>query len=310
MWCQSLCKSGIYCTRKAKVYIAKRTYREISEKLFSLRIKSPTGREKWNQSTIEGMVQNEKYAGQMALGKSFVCNDVEIYSPSLVQRENSIRNHHEAIIDEETFLAALNVRSERSRNNGNGYLPVKDRVTPYYHFVYSKTNKCYLRYVLEKPKGKYEIPTLFCYNSEGTNRVMITVNNLFAILNKALNELSILINNGYSFSETINDALLKNEDAISGATVDRAELLHTKVHLIEAQKLLPIFTRKIKEFQPLNHIDQFKVLIREVVIEENGTLGINLGLVKSDVISHVIFESEVTLKIGNKEKAINYFVAL
>lgn len=292
------------------MYIAKRSYREISDELLRLGIKTPTGNKYWSLSTIEGMVQNEKYAGHMALGKSFIYNDVEIHSSRLVQRETMIRNHHEPIISEETFLAALNLRQERSKNNKEGYVPLKDRVTPYFQFVYSKVNKRYLRYVLEKPKGKYEIPTLFCYNNERTNRVMITVNNLFAVLNKALNELSVLVNNGYSFSETISDALTKCEKEISTTTGDKSELLHNKIHLIEAKKLLPIFTRKIKEFKQVDCIDKFKALIRNVIIEENGTLGINLGLVKSNLISHVVFESDMSLKVGNKEKAVHYFIAI
>ena len=292
------------------MYINNCTYRKIISELFVRGIKSPTGNEKWSLSTIEGMVQNEKYAGHMALGKSFTLNDVEIHSSRLVQRESMLRNHHEPIVSEETFLTALNVRNGRSKNRGEGYIPLKDRVTPYYQFVYSKANKRFLRYVLEKPKGKYEIPTLFCYNNERTNRVMITVTNLYTILNKALNELSILVNNGYSFSETLNDALTKCEQDINSASGDKSELLHNKIHLHEAKKLLPIFTRKIKEFKILDHIDKFKVLIRDVIIEENGILGINLGLVKRDIISHTIFESNISLKVGNKERNINYFIAV
>jgi hypothetical protein len=45
--------------------------------------------------------------------------------------------------------------------------------TPYNGLVYSRENDNFLRYVIERPKGKYVILTLFCYDRNHKNRVMI-----------------------------------------------------------------------------------------------------------------------------------------
>jgi hypothetical protein len=64
----------------------------------------------------------------------------------------------------------------------------------YCSFVYSSTNNRYLQYVIERPKGKYEIPTLFCSAyKEGQRRVSIQVRVLLDMLSFVVSQYKDII---------------------------------------------------------------------------------------------------------------------
>ena len=48
-------------------FIAGLSYHAIAEKLTELGIKTPGGKDKWSQSTVKSILQNEKYAGNALL---------------------------------------------------------------------------------------------------------------------------------------------------------------------------------------------------------------------------------------------------
>lgn len=292
-----------------KMYINKNTHKQIIGKLHEDGIPSPSGKDYWSLGGIEEILINEKYAGHMNLGKTFIHNGTRIRSSRIEMEGNRIMNHHDPIVSPETFDTAMALRKSRSCTSKDSYVPFLDSVTPYYQFVYSEKNKSYLRYIVERPKKKYEIPTLYCYDKMKLNRESITVKNLFIIMNKALSELSVSVFNGYSFNETINDSLQTCELALELEKNDKTKLLKERAILAEAKRIIPNFVRKIKSFKPMDDIDFFKTLVRNVIIQDDGRIRININLIKENYNQDIILESSVELRVGNGNKVIEYFLS-
>ena len=91
--------------------------RTIAKKLGELGIPSPKGKEKWHHNCISKMLRNEKYAGDLLMGKYYTV-------PSTVGKQIRnrgyknkyyIKNHHEPIIDKETYDKVLNRFEEYER---------------------------------------------------------------------------------------------------------------------------------------------------------------------------------------------------
>lgn len=85
----------------------------ISKKLMEQNIKTPTGKDVWSRETINKLIKNEKYCGNILLQKSFVEN---YFNGKQVKNrgemtKNFIRRNHQAIISEELFNLA-NPKSE------------------------------------------------------------------------------------------------------------------------------------------------------------------------------------------------------
>ncbi len=293
------------------MYINQFSYREIIDKLYDLGVASPTGKNRWVMGGIEQMVQNEKYAGHMSLGKTYTLNGTAIRSQLIDLQDSMVMNHHKPIIEPEVFDKAIALRMSRSRNKAAGYIPFKDRITPFYQFVYSKTNDKYLKFVIERPKGKYEIPTLFAYDKNRENRVMVTVKNLFALLNNALGKLSM---QSFQFaSETsslLNSKISECDELLSVDVENKLETLTRKVSLIAASKKLLSFSKQVKNYSLLHDVRDFKKLVRLVEIIDSTSFAIRLSLVEDNSLDTLVLQSSVNLKVGNLYRDVTFFIYL
>jgi|GEM_PF-3022391 len=87
-------------------YLKGSTIRQIKAKLERNGVLTASGNKEWSHTTIANILQNEKYTGNVILGKTF---KVDVLSPRQVnngQRDmTEILNHHQAIIDQEIFNA-------------------------------------------------------------------------------------------------------------------------------------------------------------------------------------------------------------
>ena len=87
-----------------ELYLTGLSYRLISEELRRRGIKSPTGLDRWDESTIEGMLQNEKYIGDALLQKTISRPWVQKKrSASADPQQYYVEDDHEAIISDEQF---------------------------------------------------------------------------------------------------------------------------------------------------------------------------------------------------------------
>ncbi len=293
------------------MYINGKTYKNIIDKLFDMGVKTATGKDRWHPGTIESMLLNEKYAGHMSLGKTFIYKGSEIRSDRFSLLNNMIRDHHPAIVSPYIFEKALELRNSRTRNKKDEYVPLNERVTPYYQFVYSDQNERFLRYIVERPKGKYVIPTLFCYNKEHNNRVMITVKNLFAVLNDALSNLSKQSNSLYDkFNNFIESNINKCDALFDKKESERTTILSNKASLIKSRKGLLNYYKRIINFKEMNDVEDFRKLVYKVTILDQTNLVIKLSLNPIDNLNLLLYSSDINLKIGSSYKDLNYTIFL
>lgn len=88
---------------------------KISDALARMDIASPTGRATWSRETISKLLANEKYVGDVVLGKTNVVDGVQIKSHD-TRKQVHMRAHHPAIISHELFNAVQQERHKRSRS--------------------------------------------------------------------------------------------------------------------------------------------------------------------------------------------------
>lgn len=70
----------------------------------------------WTSSSVMGIINNEKYKGDILLGKTFTVDPISKRRLENLGEEDRfyIKNHHEAIISEETFARAQEIRERRN----------------------------------------------------------------------------------------------------------------------------------------------------------------------------------------------------
>lgn len=88
---------------------------KISDALARKGIASPTGRTTWSRETISKLLANEKYMGDVVLGKTNVVDGVQVKSHD-TSKQVLMRAHHPAIISHEFFNAVQQEKRERSKS--------------------------------------------------------------------------------------------------------------------------------------------------------------------------------------------------
>lgn len=90
------------------------SYGKISSTLADMEIVSPTGKAVWSRETISKLLANEKYMGDVILGKTQVVDGVQVKS-SDAGSQVRMKNHHPAIIPRELFDDVQKEKRKRSR---------------------------------------------------------------------------------------------------------------------------------------------------------------------------------------------------
>lgn len=95
-------------------YLAGSSLGQISDKLYQLNIKSPTGKDKWNREAIDKLLSNEKYIGAVILQKTVSGGGVQVVNSGFVDKYLTI-NSHPAIIPVEVFKNVQEEKLKRTR---------------------------------------------------------------------------------------------------------------------------------------------------------------------------------------------------
>ncbi len=95
----------------------------IAKELTDDKVKSKRGQTKWTEGTIRTILRNEKYAGDLLLGKTFTLDPISKRRLKNLGEVDKyyIENHHEAIVPKEDFLqvqALLDARGTPKRSVG------------------------------------------------------------------------------------------------------------------------------------------------------------------------------------------------
>lgn len=88
---------------------------KISNTLAHMDISSPTGRAIWSRETISKLLANEKYVGDVVLGKTSVIDSIQVKSYDS-SKQVLMKEHHPAIISHELFNAVQQEKRKRSRS--------------------------------------------------------------------------------------------------------------------------------------------------------------------------------------------------
>ena len=88
------------------MYIEGASVITISNKLSELGISSPTGKEKWSNRTIDTILQNEKYTGEVLLFKTVTGDYPNTKASRLTANMKLCTDHHAPIISKEVFNEA------------------------------------------------------------------------------------------------------------------------------------------------------------------------------------------------------------
>ena len=81
----------------------------------------------WTSSSVMGIINNEKYKGDILLGKTFTVDSISKRTLENLGEEDRfyIKNHHEPIVSEETFARAQEIRERRNGGRKKGVAPGK-----------------------------------------------------------------------------------------------------------------------------------------------------------------------------------------
>lgn len=99
-----------------KLYLEGKGTVIIKDELEKRKIKTKTGLDKWNSKAILKLLKNEKYTGDLLLGRYCTINNLENKSTIINNGESNrylIRNHHKAIISKEDFKKAQTIMKEK-----------------------------------------------------------------------------------------------------------------------------------------------------------------------------------------------------
>ena len=115
----------------------------IARELIAMGIPNPSGSKTWHQSTVAGIIRNEKYVGDLLQGKTFTVDPIAHRRLENLGESDKylMKNHHEAIIEREVFDKAQEILAKRSKCHSNARLR-KDEYRTLYTNKYAFSYKC------------------------------------------------------------------------------------------------------------------------------------------------------------------------
>lgn len=108
----------------------------IAKRLIELGIKNKRGEVSWHTHGVMGMIKNEKYKGDLLLGKTFTLDPISKRRLSNFGEEEQyyIRDHHEPIVSREIWDEAERIRNKRAKNKVIATTGNRERFTRQYAF--------------------------------------------------------------------------------------------------------------------------------------------------------------------------------
>lgn len=211
-----------------KSYLDGYSYRQIATILEERGICSPKGMPTWKSSTVEIILKNEKYKGDLHLQKE-TYNDIKFRKriPNTTGKQYYIEDHHKAIISKSEWNRVA--KEIEYRKNQRGYGETGRSV---YTSKYPFSNKIYClqcgskfrRHNYERKEGK--VATWVCINhkinNSNCNQQVIIESNIEKAFVEALNE---LILDKHNVIETVianlEEVIKNRKEDITPEQIDR-----------------------------------------------------------------------------------------
>lgn len=109
----------------------------IAQELENLGYKTKRGSTHWAETTVIGIIKNEKYKGDILMGKTFTLDPISKRRLDNFGEEDQfyIRDHHEAIISEEMFEKAQEILKRRAKPRRLGTDGKREKFSRKYAFI-------------------------------------------------------------------------------------------------------------------------------------------------------------------------------
>jgi hypothetical protein len=142
----------------------------IAKRLIEHGIKNKKGEVSWHTHGVMGIIKNEKYKGDILLGKTFTTDPISKRRLANFGEENQyyIRDHHEPIVSREVWDEAERIRKKRAKNKVVETTGNRERYTRQYAF----SSMCECAYCGHKLTRRtrhsssiYEKPVWQCMNA-------------------------------------------------------------------------------------------------------------------------------------------------
>ena len=94
----------------------------IAHELEDMKVKTKYGNSRWHDTTVMGILKNEKYIGDLRMGKTFTVDPISKRRLDNKGEEDQfyVKDHHEPIIEREAFEKVQEILSRRSKKKGPG----------------------------------------------------------------------------------------------------------------------------------------------------------------------------------------------
>lgn len=100
----------------------------IARELEEMGVLNPSGSKTWHQSTVAGIIRNEKYTGDLLQGKTFTVDPISHRRLENLGESDKylLKDHHEAIVSRELFSQAQEILEKRSQCHSNARLKTNE----------------------------------------------------------------------------------------------------------------------------------------------------------------------------------------
>lgn len=115
----------------------------IAHELMDMGVPSPSGAKTWHQTTVAGIIRNEKYCGDLLQGKTFTVDPIAKRRLENLGESDKylLKNHHEAIVSREVYDKAQEILAKRGKCHSNARLK-KNEYRTLYTNKYAFSCKC------------------------------------------------------------------------------------------------------------------------------------------------------------------------
>ena len=239
------------------LFAAGYTYREIAKIMTDRGIKTGTGKEVWKVYDVDKIISNEKYVGDFVMQKTVVVDflDHKTVINNGVEEKYIVQNHHDAIIDRETFNEIQSLRKAKF-TKGNNYSSKVNLISKIFYCERCLRN---MKVITIHPGTKYARRVFTCKVNNKTSPhykdcdAPLTIN--YELMNQAISDVFAKFNNLPKEIDTfINDAYHTATQAIFEKVIEFKKLI------AEAEERMSTLIKlQMEEEDVLKYQDEFNV---------------------------------------------------
>lgn len=239
------------------LFAAGYTYREIAQIMTDRGIKTGTGKDVWKVYDIDKIISNEKYVGDFVMQKTVVVDflDHKTVINNGVEEKYIVQNHHDAIIDRQTFNEIQSLRKAKFTKGNNN----SSKVNLISKIFYCERCLRNMKVITIHPGTSYARRVFTCkVNNKTSPRYKdcdapLTINH--ELMNRAISEVFNKFNNlPREIDSTISNAYHSSVQSII------EKIKEYKILISEAEeKMSALIKLQMEEDDVLKYQDEFNI---------------------------------------------------